>query len=181
MRYYVQIGDNNFEVDIKEKADLFKVILNGKPYQVDLKKINNSSYYYSLIINNRSYEIIVDEQEDVYTVRIGDEIYTAKVEDEQKRQFAQLDIKSKVSLREQQLRAPMPGLVVAVEVKQGELVKPGQGVVIVEAMKMENELKASREGTVKEIHVKKGDTVDKNQLLITFRINTINGGADEPG
>jgi len=66
------------------------------------------------------------------------------------------------------LKAPMPGLVVRVEVEEGEEVAAGQGIAIVEAMKMENELKAERGGVVSTIHVSAGDTVLKDQVLIEF-------------
>ncbi|MEX2526062.1 MAG: acetyl-CoA carboxylase biotin carboxyl carrier protein subunit [Gemmatimonadota bacterium] len=66
------------------------------------------------------------------------------------------------------LRAPMPGLVVRVEVEVGQEVKPGDGVLIVEAMKMENELRASSVGRVLAIHVSPGDAVEKDLLLVEF-------------
>jgi pyruvate carboxylase subunit B len=64
------------------------------------------------------------------------------------------------------IRAPMPGLVVKVEVEEGDVVEAGQGMAIVEAMKMENELKAEGPGVVSTIHVAAGDTVEKDQILI---------------
>jgi pyruvate carboxylase subunit B len=66
------------------------------------------------------------------------------------------------------LRAPMPGLVVKVEVREGDTVFSGQGLVIVEAMKMENELKSERDGTVKRVAVEPGQTVEKDQVLVEF-------------
>ena len=66
------------------------------------------------------------------------------------------------------LRAPMPGLVVQLEVAEGDQVTSGQGLVIVEAMKMENELKSEGEGTVKRILVEPGQAVDKDQVLVEF-------------
>jgi len=64
------------------------------------------------------------------------------------------------------LKAPMPGLVVRVQVAEGEPVEAGKGLVVVEAMKMENELKAAGSGTVKKVHVKAGDRVEKGAPLI---------------
>ena len=62
----------------------------------------------------------------------------------------------------------MPGLVVAIEVKEGEMVKAGQGVAIVEAMKMENELKAKFDGKVKKVRVKPGQAVEKDEVMVIF-------------
>jgi len=64
------------------------------------------------------------------------------------------------------LRAPMPGKVLRIPVEAGQLVSPGQALIVVEAMKMENELKATSAGTVGQVHVKAGDTVDKGEVLI---------------
>ena len=62
--------------------------------------------------------------------------------------------------------APMPGMVVKVEVAEGDPVRAGQGIVIVEAMKMENELRASGAGRVTRVHVDRGDAVSKDQILV---------------
>jgi biotin carboxyl carrier protein len=69
---------------------------------------------------------------------------------------------------QRELHAPMPSLVIAVEVSAGQRVIAGQGLVILEAMKMENELRATHEGTVKSIYVKPGNPVEKGELLLDF-------------
>jgi acetyl/propionyl-CoA carboxylase alpha subunit len=76
------------------------------------------------------------------------------------------------------LRAPMPGLVVRVEVAPGDQVQAGQGIVIVEAMKMENELKAAAPGVVRAVHVAAGATVEKDMVLVEF--DAPGGGAASP-
>ena len=68
------------------------------------------------------------------------------------------------------VRAPMPGLVVKVDVEPGQQVEPGQGVVIVEAMKMENELTSEVGGRVATVHVTEGQAVDKDEILIEFEV-----------
>jgi pyruvate carboxylase subunit B len=68
------------------------------------------------------------------------------------------------------VKAPMPGLVVRVEVTEGQAVEAGEGLVVVEAMKMENELRASHKAIVEQIHVKAGDRVEKGAHLVTLRI-----------
>ena len=66
------------------------------------------------------------------------------------------------------IKAPMPGLIIDLRVKEGDTVKPGDALLILEAMKMENMIKASAESVVKSVKVKKGDSVEKNQVLIEF-------------
>lgn len=67
------------------------------------------------------------------------------------------------------VKAPMPGMVVRLEVQQGQEVKPGQGLVVLEAMKMENEIRSQTEGIVDQIEVKAGEAVEKDALLMTVR------------
>jgi biotin carboxyl carrier protein len=69
---------------------------------------------------------------------------------------------------EYHLKAPMPGMVVAVPVEEGQKVERGADLVILESMKMQNELKAPREGTVTHVRVRPGDRVDQNQILISL-------------
>jgi pyruvate carboxylase subunit B len=79
----------------------------------------------------------------------------------------QLGESGQVSHRDE-IRAPMPALVVRVEVEPGDQVSPGQGLLVLEAMKMENEVKSSRRGIVKEIHVAAGGAVEKGELLLVI-------------
>src|SRR6266550_3620647 len=68
------------------------------------------------------------------------------------------------------VKAPMPGLVVRVEVSEGQVVEVGEGLVVVEAMKMENELRASSRGVVEHIHVSAGQRVEKGAALVTIKV-----------
>jgi biotin carboxyl carrier protein len=77
------------------------------------------------------------------------------------------------------LRAPMPGLVVGVEVAEGDLVEVGQGLVIVEAMKMENELKAEASARVKAVRVEPGMPVEKDQILVEFEAEDVDADGGE--
>jgi biotin carboxyl carrier protein len=68
-----------------------------------------------------------------------------------------------------ELKAPMPGLVLAVMAKEGEAVIEGQELIVLEAMKMENAIKSPQDGTIDKIHVKKNDKIDKNHTLLSFQ------------
>lgn len=91
-----------------------------------------------------------------------------EVETDRERLIRELDKRGGGKKGSLEVRAPMPALVGSVLVAKGETVKPGQGLIILEAMKMENEIKAHADGVVKEILVQKGSAVEKNELLISF-------------
>jgi biotin carboxyl carrier protein len=124
--------------------------------------------FLSLLVNNQSFdaEIIKDSQR--YWVSMKGQRFECLLEDERVSKLKELSgCESKEGIQ-RELKSPMPGLVVAVEVKEGQEVKPGQGLVIVEAMKMENELKAGFKGKVKHTRVKEGQVVEKDEVLIVF-------------
>jgi biotin carboxyl carrier protein len=77
-----------------------------------------------------------------------------------------LGFSSKSTKKANEIKAPMPGMVLSVLVQEGQLVKAGESVLILEAMKMENVIKAPADCTVKQIKVKQGNAVEKNQVLI---------------
>ena len=129
---------------------------------------------YSLLVAGTSYEIYVrrlpkiDEQSSrTYEIQLGDQTFEVTVEDERTHMLEGLS-KAGASSGIARVQAPMPGLVVNMLVVPGDSVTAGQTVVILEAMKMENDLPAPIDGTIKEVRVQKGDTVDNGQILVTI-------------
>jgi pyruvate carboxylase subunit B len=96
------------------------------------------------------------------------ERFEVEVQDDRAKQIEALTGQGRKAEAGGVIKAPMPGLVVRVEVNKGTLVEAGQGVVIVEAMKMENELRAPSRGVVEQVHVKAGDRVEKGTPLVTL-------------
>ena len=105
---------------------------------------------------------------DEYDVLIGSEMFHLTVQDEWTRRLANIQRKNLVETGELAVKAPMPGAVVAIEVEVGQEVKKGHGLVILSAMKMENEIKAPRSGTVKSIDVQAGQTVEQGRTLVVL-------------
>ncbi len=123
----------------------------------------------SLLLDGRSVTAqVTDEGGGMVRVMINNEAYRVRVSGEADLLLQRFGVKSAVDAAHLDVRAPMPGLVVRVLVSEGDHVAPGDGLVILEAMKMENELRAIGEGTVRAIRVSAGDAVTKNQILLSF-------------
>jgi biotin carboxyl carrier protein len=127
----------------------------------------------SLLVNGQSYEVqrlepVGGQRDEVNFMMNGKEVQ-ATVDDE-----SSLFLKSLLKTQHRAtgttvLRAPMPGLVAKIEVSRGEAVTAGQGTIILEAMKMENEIRSPEAGTIADIHVSAGTAVEKGTPLITIR------------
>jgi biotin carboxyl carrier protein len=167
MEYTLSAGNRKMGLSIREIPGGLEVALDGRAVAVDMVRIG-SSQCYSLLINGRSYEVQVQRDGENYEVVLGQQRYGVTVESDRARMLKSLISSEEIQEQAQEIKAAMPGLVVKVEVKEGDRVRSGGGLVVVEAMKMENELRAPRQGVVKQIFVKKGMTVDQGQTLLVI-------------
>ncbi len=101
-----------------------------------------------------------------YTVKVDSRTFEVKISNELDLQIEEMGLSLAATQVINDIKAPMPGLILDVKVKEGEVVKEGDYLLVLEAMKMENTLTAPRDGVVKAISIQKGQTVDKNQLLL---------------
>jgi biotin carboxyl carrier protein len=164
MAFIAKLGEQSYSVEIEEIGkSLYRVAIDGNEFLVDGKKTGRTNY--SLIVDNRSFEIEVDNAEDEYRVLVDGRNYHVHLVDERRVRVGggQSDIQLQ---GRQKVSVPMPGKVIAVLVSEGDSVERGQGLVIVEAMKMENEVRSPIAGTVKEIKVKPGDAVEGGAVLV---------------
>ncbi len=164
MKYTAIINDKSYQIEIGPNNT---VLVNGKSHSIDFRNIDGETLY-SLLIDNGSWETLVERNGDEYRVLIDGELHVVNVQDERTRRLAKAEAKSPLA-GEVQVKAPMPGLVRGVNVAVGDAVVARQGVVILEAMKMENELRVPRVGVVKEIRVKPGDKVEQGQVLVVIK------------
>ncbi len=168
MIYSAQAGSKQFKIEIKggDNGDL-ELKLDEQPIKIDRYEFeaNNSL---RLAIGGRTAEIVVEKNQDDYHCWLNSRLIKCEVIDEKSAKYSGLAGSGQGSRKGYTLAAPMPGLILKVEVEVGQKVEKGQGLVIMEAMKMENELRSAHSGTVKEIKVSPGQTVDKNQPLIIF-------------
>jgi pyruvate carboxylase subunit B len=165
MKYTAIINDKTYQVEIGAHNT---VNINGKVYQVDFRLVDGNAQY-SLLLDNVSWEALVAREGDEYRILIGGELHIVVVQDERTRKMAKAEGAQAAASGEALIKAPMPGLVRGVQVQVGDAVTARQGVVVLEAMKMENELRTPRAGTVKEVRVKAGDRVEQGQVLVVIK------------
>jgi len=164
MKYEVTVEGETFLIEIEDE----KVLVNGQPHAVDMQSIDDLSLY-SLLVDNNSYEAFIEEEEGQFQVLLhtGD-MYSAQVKGGRPRPTVVKKL-LEVPRGELTIKAPMPGLVVAVPVVEGQQIMAGEVLVILESMKMENELRAEWEGTVRSVHVRPGDVAGQDQALVTVQ------------
>lgn len=135
---------------------------SGEVRSINVKRVEVDAW--SVLLDGRSYEITVQVVNDTYRVSLMGTTWHIDVYDP-RRNHRKGTAAGPVN-GHQVISSPMPGRVVRIEVKEGDKVETGQAVIVVEAMKMENELSSEGSGTVKEIKVKAGDTVEDGQALV---------------
>ncbi len=162
MAYIIKIEDKEFKGEIKKVGNAFSILVNGKELQAEV--VNMDKERLTIIIENKPYQIFFDDENQL---TINGESYSFEIMDEQMAGILKTSAET-AHKKEITITAPMPGLVIEVEVKEGDSVKKGQGLVIVEAMKMQNEMKSPRDGVVKKIMVEKGKAVNSKDPLVVI-------------
>jgi biotin carboxyl carrier protein len=177
-KYVVSVRENTFEI---KHISGRSVEIDGKQVEFDFKPLQGHSF--SLILGGRS--IVVQHVASVETVRsksvdtdgllgktvvvsIGGKEYAVLVDDERSLLLKKFVTKVHSGSGAHVVRAPMPGLISRIEVQVGEEVSKGRGLLVLEAMKMENEIRAIGSARIKAIHVEKGKPVEKDEPLLTL-------------
>ena len=162
MRYHVTLAGRTIEVELAPDG----VRVDGRPVEADLEAVPDGPVR-SLLLGGASHRLVARSLgHGRWDLRLGSTHFEVDVTDERRRRIQDMIAASAPPSGPKPVRAPMPGLVVRVEVQVGDLVRPGQGLVIVEAMKMENELRAEAAGRVTAVRVAPGEAVERDQVLI---------------
>jgi biotin carboxyl carrier protein len=162
VKYFVTIGESTVEVEV----DGDRVTVAGRVVTAALTGAPGTPLR-QLLVDGRSIALTVEPAgRGQWTLTRRGERWDAGVVDERTRYIRTLTGTGEGARGPEALRAPMPGLVVRVLVEVGQRVDRGAGLVMLEAMKMENELRATAAGAVKAVLVRPGDTVEKGQRLV---------------
>jgi biotin carboxyl carrier protein len=155
-------GKREVKVEVKEvQPGLFEVKAGDELHVVD---VHFGKHLLQLLVDGACFQAVLDPRPGQLRVRVGDSVYPMELLDERRLRLRRAAGKF-VAEGKQNLTSAMPGKVVKVLVKVGDEVKEGQGLVVVEAMKMENEMKSPKDGKVVEIFVDEGEAVEGNSKL----------------
>ncbi len=163
--YKVKIAKSEFSIVPEDGG--FSV--DGKVLTPDIIEIRKGKFH--ILNNNRSYtaEVVAfDKETKTFTIRVNHNQYVVDVKDRFDDLLFKLGIDAGAGKKVNDVKAPMPGMVLNVMVENGQSIKKGDALVVLEAMKMENILKSPADGIVKKIRVTKGDKVEKNQVMVNF-------------
>jgi biotin carboxyl carrier protein len=163
VKYVAEIDGMEFPVEI---LDEHHVRFGDEIIEVDLAAVSGQPLY-SLLVNGESYEGYIYPDENAWQVLLLGQFYSVQVVDERERRLRSSTLDD-VASGEFTLRAPMPGLIISVQVEDSQLVEKGQILVILESMKMQNELRSPRQGNVSRLRIKPGDSVEQKQILLNI-------------
>ncbi len=163
--YKATVNQTSLELTLDDVG----LTINGTRFEWNLIKTTDQSFH--ILLDNRSYNVEVvsaDVQSKSFCFKINGRKYVVDLKDKFDLLLEKMGMNNSSANKINSIKAPMPGLIIDLRVKEGDQVKAGDPLLILEAMKMENIIKASGDSIVKSVKVKKGETVEKNQVLIEF-------------
>jgi pyruvate carboxylase subunit B len=165
MRYFVTVAGREIEVDV----DGERVTVAGATRTATLSTVGGTPARQLLVSGRPTVVTLRSTGRGQWTLGLSGDRWDAEVLDERTRHIRSLTAGANATRGPATVRAPMPGLVVRVLVEAGQEVPAGAGIVVLEAMKMENELRAPAAGVVKGVRVAAGEPVEKGQVLVELR------------
>ncbi|WP_316833894.1 acetyl-CoA carboxylase biotin carboxyl carrier protein subunit [Pedobacter nutrimenti] len=164
--YKVKVNDQySFEIEAEQEG----LKVDGEMLSLDRAVLTDGHAH--MIYKDRSYRVEMvseDREAKQLEVKVNGRMYVVHIEDQFDQLLKQLGMDNLSASKVQEIKAPMPGLVLNVLVTEGQEVKKGDSLLVLEAMKMENIIKSTTDGVVKRIAVKHGEKVDKNAVLLQF-------------
>jgi len=183
---YTLLKKTNTNFKENKKKTTFRVTLNKKTFNLKIKSKNIFKVYYKkniylvksswipyqnlikIKINKNEYLIQFDKQTDFFSLTYLDYVFNCIFLDKFTAKFNNYMLEEDVEDLSKFLLAPMPGKIVSINVKEGQKIKSGENILVLEAMKMENMITSTKDTTIKKINIKKGEAVEVDQILIEF-------------
>ena len=163
MKYFVNVGEREFEVEVKEARGELVVTLDGEPVACDFAEVDRAGQV-ALKVGDNAYGVSLAGTQNDYDVNIAAHRFEVRIEDERERAaHAAERAKNKGGGT---IKAVMPGVILDLTVAEGDVVEEGQPLLILEAMKMQNEIGAPGPGRIARIHVGAGQAVAAGEPLI---------------
>lgn len=163
LKYIVEVNGQNVTVDLGPNG----IEVDGKLVTAHLEEVDGTPIYLLTIAGAlHRLAVVRGEGRGKYSIWTDDHRFEVEALDERRRAIREMTGSSAAATGPAPLVAPMPGLVVRINVQPGDEVQPGQSLVVMEAMKMENELRSPKDGRVKEVRVQQGASVEAGRVLV---------------
>jgi len=156
--YQIKVNGNKSYAVSQDSLDALDAVKTGKN---QFHILQNNSSVKAKILDSNFYA-------KTYTVKVNNNNYEVVIKDDLDQLISEMGFSLQANKQVNSIKAPMPGLILEINVEEGQEVKEDDTLLILEAMKMENVITSPREGVIKSIQVKQADTVEKNSLLIEF-------------
>jgi biotin carboxyl carrier protein len=167
LRYWTGIDGEERHIEVADAADGLRARIGDREVRVDLHRVGTRTWY-SLLVDGRSHDLVISENGSALSVSVGPHTYRVEVEDARTRAAKQATGAGTAAAGPEKVSAVMPGIVRSVGVAPGDRVTKGTSLLILEAMKMQNEIRAPRDAVVEAVHVDADTVVSKGDALVTL-------------
>lgn len=162
----IKVSDR-FDYSVEQKDG--KLVIDNHEVDADIRQLDSSAYHIISDLKSYNAEVVsFDKATKTAAIKVNGSIYNVTAKDQYDLLLDKLGLSDLNNAKVSEVKAPMPGLVLKVFVKEGAEVKKGENLFVLEAMKMENIIKSPADVTVKTVKIKPGDKVEKGQVLIVF-------------
>lgn len=166
--YTINVNHNTYEI-VPENGPTYMGTINGEHYEMNMAQKDATNWIVeSDGIEHRVEVVHLDTNDKVAIIRINGRKYSVNLKDRFDQLLKDLGMENLSVKKVSEIKSPMPGMVLDILVQPGDVIKKGDQVVVLEAMKMENILKSPSDAVVKSIHAEQGKSVEKGQVLVKF-------------